>query len=458
MKINNVPAVSFGYSADSQKWLENETSKLENKSLASGIIKLSALCNETEDKLELSINEKGDSFSTLIDFFLDIKDLLFDYVLLYFYNPEEYYEKEYEYYSSQESAVELYGEDVIERMRFYDNDVGKTKEELEAELKETKDNYMRSQLINNLETYGRQKTENATENAPVIERLGKTEFSPNGFSDVAGMEKLKQELYEDIIEPVNNPEQAKIDFEEYGKRTPYGILLYGPPGCGKTYITEALANEIQSPVYVINSANTGSKYINQTANNIKKAFEYVYAKGEKSKTPVLIFMDEIDAMAGSRDTDMNDEDIKQTAALLKYIEEAKAHNVIVIGATNRYDMVDSAIRRRFDVKRYVGLPDDESRKSLIKNNLSKKAKGQKLLQDEDKISQISDLLEGYSSHSINTILNEASLNALKRGRADIDKSDCEEAIKETNEEKINEKEYKTAAKKPVLGFNPCVIG
>ena len=132
---------------------------------------------------------------------------------------------------------------------------------------------------------------------------------------------------------------------------PSGVLLYGPPGCGKTYIIEALAAEIKGDVYVMNCSNTGSKYVNQTANNIKKAFDYIYKKGDSSDRPVILFMDEIDAMTSNRDAHQSNEDIKTTAALLKYIEGAKAQNVIAIGATNKYDLVAPAIRRRFDIKR-----------------------------------------------------------------------------------------------------------
>ena len=118
-------------------------------------------------------------------------------------------------------------------------------------------------------------------------------------------------------------------------------------------------------------------------------------------------MDEIDAMTSNRDAHQSNEDIKATAALLKYIEGEKAHNVIVIGATNKYDLMDPAIRRRFDIKRYVGLPDMEQREALVRNNLSKKAKAKNLLSNEEELELIASMLQDYSSHSINIISNEA---------------------------------------------------
>ena len=313
----------------------------------------------------------------------------------------------------------------------------------------------KAQLAEVLKTYanGGKTQGTTTENAPIVETLQKTEFSPRGMQDVMGMKDLKEELIENVIKPVNNPEQARLDLEEYGKRIPTGILLYGPPGCGKTYIIEALAAETDSEVYIMNSANTGSKFVNQTANNIKKAFDYVYKKGDESDKPVFMFMDEIDAMTSNRDAHASNEDIKGVATLLKYIEGAKAHNVIVIGATNKYDLIDPAIRRRFDMKRYVGLPEQEQREALIRNNLSKKAKGQALINDSEKVSKIAKALEGYSCSSINIISDLASLNALKRQRADIDTVDFEEAIKSTGEEKIDERQYRPIAKKEKIGFS-----
>lgn len=194
----------------------------------------------------------------------------------------------------------------------------------------------------------------------MLEVLLPKEGSPKGFCDVMGVDELKAELKDGIIDAVNNPKQAELDFKEYGKKIPTGVLLYGPPGCGKTYI-------------------------------------------------------------------------------------------IVVGATNRFDLINPAIQRRFEVKKFVGAPVKKQVIEQVKNNLSSKEKAKKLLENEDMLDKISDLLTGYSYHSINIISNNASLNALKRNRADIGYEDFEKAIKETNEEKVKEEDYKTH-KKTTLGF------
>lgn len=463
MKINNIAPVSFGYSKKSQEYINKNVEQIEEPELKAAIKSCSDVCNSMEDTIKANERKYGPDYSqsNYVDFFITLKDALLSHVILLFDDSEKYLQSEYDYYSSSLSKCKNkdnnWRQSIVDRLKFWDSNLGKTKEEMAKELEESKKAAAigKAQLTDVIKTYltGEKPEGATTESSPIVETLQKTEFSPKGMQDVMGMEELKEELMENVIKPVNNPEQARLDLEEYGKRIPTGILLYGPPGCGKTYIIEALAAETDSEVYIMNSANTGSKFVNQTANNIKKAFDYVYKKGDESEKPVFMFMDEIDAMTSNRDAHASNEDIKGVATLLKYIEGAKAHNVIVIGATNKYDLIDPAIRRRFDMKRYVGLPEQEQREALVRNNLSKKKKGQALISDGEKVKQVAKALSGYSSSSINIISDLASLNALKRNRADIDIVDFEEAIKTTGEEKIDDKQYKPLARKEKIGFN-----
>ena len=463
MKINNIAPVSFGYSKKSQEYINKNAEQIEEPELKAAIKSCSDVCNSMEDTIKANERKYGPDYSqsNYVDFFITLKDALLSHVVLLFDDSEKYLQSEYDYYSSSLSKCKNkdnnWRQSIVDRLKFWDSNLGKTKEEMAKELEESKKAAAvgKAQLTDVIKTYltGEKTNAATTENSPIVETLQRTEFSPKGMQDVMGMEELKEELMENVIKPVNNPEQARLDLEEYGKRIPTGILLYGPPGCGKTYIIEALAAETDSEVYIMNSANTGSKFVNQTANNIKKAFDYVYKKGDESEKPVFMFMDEIDAMTSNRDAHASNEDIKGVATLLKYIEGAKAHNVIVIGATNKYDLIDPAIRRRFDMKRYVGLPEQEQREALVRNNLSKKKKGQALISDDEKVKQVAKALSGYSSSSINIISDLASLNALKRNRADIDIVDFEEAIKTTGEEKIDDKQYKPLARKEKIGFN-----
>lgn len=463
MKINNIAPISFGYSKKSQEYINKNAEQIEEPELQAAIKSCSDVCNSMEDTIKANERKYGPDYSqsNYVDFFITLKDALLSHVILLFDDSDKYLQSEYDYYSSSLSRCKNkdnnWRQSIVDRLKFWDANLGKTKEEMAKELEESKKAAAvgKAQLTDVIKTYltGEKTNAATTENSPIVETLQRTEFSPKGMQDVMGMEELKEELIENVIKPVNNPEQARLDLEEYGKRIPTGILLYGPPGCGKTYIIEALAAETDSEVYIMNSANTGSKFVNQTANNIKKAFDYVYKKGDESDKPVFMFMDEIDAMTSNRDAHASNEDIKGVATLLKYIEGAKAHNVIVIGATNKYDLIDPAIRRRFDMKRYVGLPEQEQREALIRKNLSGKKKGQALIGDDEKVKKVAKALSGYSSSSINIISDLASLNALKRNRADIDVIDFEEAIKTTGEEKIDDKQYKPQARKEKIGFN-----
>ena len=467
MQINYISPVTFGYSKRSQKYLEDNIGKIEDPALQSAVLDYSKTCNQMEDTVKINEKKKGAKYnnSDYVGLFLSMKDTLLSNVVMLLDGADEYLESEYDYYSSSlkrcKNKDKNWRQNILDQIRFWNSDIGKTDEEIKNELEEARKYKAigQMQIADVLKTYGAHKERNedkvsSTDEEPVVEKLARTEFSPKGMDDVMGMEKLKSELTEDVIEPVNNPEQAKLDLIEYGKRLPSGILLYGPPGCGKTYIIEALSAEIGGDVYVMNNANTGSKFVNQTSNNIRQSFEYIYKKGDESEKPVILFMDELDAMTSDRDNFQSNEDIKATAALLKYIEGAKAHNVIIIGATNKYDMIDPAIRRRFDTKRYVGLPDKKQRMSLLANNLSKKSKGQKLLEDKEALEVLAGLSDGYSCHSINIIADDASMLALKRGRADISLEDFDNAISETDEEKIDEALYKPKSNKKTIGFAP----
>ena len=463
MRINNISSVSFGYSKKSQDYLDRNIETLDDKQFAQYLSTYSTLCNQAEEVVKANEKKFGVEYSknNFVDMFVSMKETLTTQIMLLFDDGEEYLKSEYDYYSSSlkkcKEKDNNWRQALLDRLRFWDSNLGKTNEELVAELKEAEKykNVGQMQIKEVVQKFGPAlgiKSTDEEDEAPIT-TLQRTEYSPNGFSDIMGMEDLKAELKESIVDAINNPAQAKIDLEEYGKKMPAGVLLYGPPGCGKTYIIEALASEIDTPVYVLDIGEQGSKYINQTSNNIKKSFDFVVKEAEKQDKSVILFMDEMDSMTFNRSSGTNEENIKQVATLLKCIEQAKAHNVIVVGATNKYDLIDPAIRRRFDMKRYVGLPNQDQRKQQVVNNLSKKAKAKQLIKDDESLDKIAAALKGYSYHSINTIANSASLNAMNRGRADISLQDFEKAIKETSEEKINETEYKSKdAKKNAIGF------
>ena len=280
------------------------------------------------------------------------------------------------------------------------------------------------------------------------------EHSPKGFFDVIGSNDIKDKLQDDLIPYVLTPEQRKTDYEEYGIRAPRGFLFYGPPGCGKTYMTKALSSETGMPMYTMDVSKVGSKWVNKSANNVRDAFEYIFNKASISEKPVILFMDEVDSLAFERSSNSvgSQEDSKVVTTLLKMVEAARDNNVVVIAATNRYDILDSAFKDRFDGQIYFPLPDEEQIESLLTTSLISRSKGLELGYNEEQIKELSKMLLGFSNRAIVQIVDDSAKLARKRSRDNIKFEDIKTIIETTGHEKIKEKLYKQNSKNPTIGF------
>lgn len=280
--------------------------------------------------------------------------------------------------------------------------------------------------------------------------------SPNrGFADICGMDDLKQLFREDIVDYALNPELLTLDKEEYGIEPPHAFLLYGPPGCGKTYITQALAIEAGLRMYRMDVSKIGNIYVNSTAKNLDGAFSFLFDTAKGAKKPILLFLDEVDSIAADRNQfkTSGGEDIKAMNTLLKFFDMAKDHNMILIAATNRYDALDKAFCSRFDNSAYVGLPGTKEIKQLLSKHFCTIPKGQKLSQNEQDMDFLASMLSGYSNRSIVFILNSALKIARADGRSDIKKEHVIQAIEKCYHQKIDEKLYKREdERKVVIGF------
>ena len=282
------------------------------------------------------------------------------------------------------------------------------------------------------------------------------EFSPKGFSSVVDMDDLKEKFKSDIIDYAQNPELEKLDFEEYGIRAPRGYLFYGPPGCGKTYIIQALAAESGLDMYKLDLSKIGTKYVNQTQKNVQSVFDKLAQEHEKTGKKILLFMDEVDSIGSKRrfSETSNREDDKVVAALLKCIDEARNNGIVVIAATNRYDGLDEAFKSRFDFEKYIGLPSEKTIAQLIKFELSKKKKGQSLASCDDEINNIAKQLVGYSNRSVVFIVDEAAKIAKNDNRSDIKAEHILKALNEREYVKSEEKDYhkNSSKQKSIVGF------
>ena len=186
------------------------------------------------------------------------------------------------------------------------------------------------------------------------------------FSDVAGLDDVKDEIKFNVIEPLKNPELAKAYKINPGAK----ILLYGPPGTGKTFIARAIAGEVEAKFYAVNCQDLISKYMGESSKQIDTLFE----DAQKNKR-AIIFFDEFDSVASKRESDGGSVDAEMSRFVASFLTKVDGFKkpkdcemLLLIAATNRPWAIDSAMLRggRFDTQIYVGLPDYESRIFLVK--------------------------------------------------------------------------------------------
>lgn len=311
---------------------------------------------------------------------------------------------------------------------------------------------MSKQFVNN-----QAPTTQKSQASDVIIPFVPSESSPKGFESIGGMDELKETLTDKIIYPLVHPRKAAMDLKEYGKKFPRAVLFYGPPGCGKTYITEALAQEAKLPMYYLKIGKAGSKYINETSKNYEKAFDEAASKAKEAKKPVIMFIDEIDGLTKGRDSNSGEEDLKQIGTLLDLIANARSRNVLVIAATNKFDIVDDAVKRRFDEQIYIGFPDEKAREAVVAKSLEPRTKAQKLLYDSAAMKKIAQKTEGFSSDDLCVIADKASSYARKDGRRDISLKDFENAISDSQDRKIKEDKYVSKSKRKLIGFTQPAV-
>ncbi len=220
-----------------------------------------------------------------------------------------------------------------------------------------------------------------------------------GFDDIAGLEDVKQEIRLKMIYPFAHRELAK----KYGINTGSGVLLFGPPGTGKTMIAKAIAHEIDATFFVVSPAQMLSKWVGEAEQNIRKLFEA--AKAEETS---VIFLDETEALVPKRKSDSSSVMQRVVPQILQELEgfDRKADRALLfIGATNRPWMLDEALLRpgRLDAKIYVGLPDAPARFRMLEIYLEDRP-----LADDVAFGELCDRLDGYSGADIKNIAQRAA--------------------------------------------------
>ena len=223
------------------------------------------------------------------------------------------------------------------------------------------------------------------------------------WEDIGDLEEVKQKIREIVELPLKHPEL----FERLGIEPPKGILLYGPPGTGKTLLAKALANEIGAYFITINGPEIMSKFYGESEERLRKIFEEAQANA-----PAVIFIDEIDSIAPKREEVVGEVEKRVVSQLLTLMDGLKERGkVIVIGATNRPDALDPALRRpgRFDREIEIPPPDRRARREI----LAVHTRNMPLSEDVD-LDKIAEMTHGYTGADLAALVKEAAMNALRR--------------------------------------------
>ena len=239
------------------------------------------------------------------------------------------------------------------------------------------------------------------------------------FNDIAGIDEAKAE-FEEIVSFLKEPERYTV----VGAKIPKGVLLVGPPGTGKTLLAKAIANEANVPFYSVAGSEFVEMFIGIGASRIRDLF-----KKASETTPCIVFIDEIDAVGRERGAGIgggNDEREQTLNQLLTEMDGFKENKgVIVVGATNRVDILDSALLRpgRFDRQITVGLPDRLGRIGILKVHAKNKP-----LEKEISLVQLANRTSGFSGADLSNLLNEAAILATRYKKQVITKNELNEAI------------------------------
>ncbi|AOO65421.1 AAA family ATPase [Sulfurospirillum halorespirans] len=229
------------------------------------------------------------------------------------------------------------------------------------------------------------------------------------FKDVAGIQDVKEEL-EEIVDFLKNPARYK----RYGITLPKGVLLVGPPGVGKTMIAKAVAGEASVPFFYQSGATFVQIYVGMGAKRVKELFSQA-----KANAPSIIFIDEIDAVGRARGGMRNDERESTLNQLLTEMDGFEdSSGVIVIAATNKIDIIDEALLRsgRFDRRIFISLPDKSDRLEILKAYMRNKP-------TEVDLEALANMSVGFSGAALATFVNEAAINALRRGSTILELGD-----------------------------------
>jgi len=254
------------------------------------------------------------------------------------------------------------------------------------------------------------------------------------YEDIGGLKEEVKKVREMIEIPLKRPEL----FERLGISPPKGVLMHGPPGTGKTLLAKAVANESDAHFITINGPEIMSKYVGGSEERLREIFEEA-----EENSPSIVFIDELDAIAPKREEVTGEVERRTVAQLLTLMDGLKSRGqVVVIGATNRVDSIDQALRRpgRFDREIEIGVPDKDGRKEVLQIH----TRGMPLAEDVD-LGEIAEVTHGFVGADLESLAKESAMRVLRRILPDV-KAD-EEIPKEVLQKMVVQKaDFKAALK------------
>lgn len=267
----------------------------------------------------------------------------------------------------------------------------------------------------------------------VSEKIAKEKevgISRVSYEDIGGLKEEIKKVREMIELPLRHPEL----FDRLGIEAPKGVLLHGPPGTGKTLLAKAVANETNANFYSISGPEIMSKFYGQSEENLREIF-----KEAEENAPSIIFIDEIDSIAPKRDEIKGEVETRVVAQLLALMDGLKSRGrVVVIGATNRPNAIDPALRRpgRFDREIELGIPNRDARLEILQIH----SRGMPLAEDVD-MATLADLTHGYSGADLAALVKEAGMKALRRILPNIDMESEKIPVQILNTIKVTKEDF-----------------
>ncbi|WP_058366915.1 CDC48 family AAA ATPase, partial [Haloparvum sedimenti] len=282
----------------------------------------------------------------------------------------------------------------------------------------------------------------------IVEQAGSgagagSDGSPDvAYEDIGGLDEELEQVREMIELPMRHPEL----FKRLGIEPPKGVLLHGPPGTGKTLIAKAVANEIDASFHTISGPEIMSKYYGESEEQLRDVFEEA-----SEEAPAVIFMDELDSIAPKREEAGGDVERRVVAQLLSLMDGLEARGqVVVIGATNRVDAIDPALRRggRFDREIEVGVPDRDGRKEILQVHTRNMP-----LTDGIDLDEYAENTHGFVGADLESLAKESAMHALRRIRPNLDLESDEIEAEVLESIQVTENDFKEALK----GIEPSAL-